>query len=161
ELFKVRELVRGRKISHLFVHNFDRLSRTPEELVGLWKEALAHGVKVVVVMWPQFHDLDLEMAKMVLRMIGMVGEFEWSFIRARTTQNKARIRNGGQFVGEGGPRFGFVWDKKERSRKPSEEPHPVYGVSSAAIVRAIFAMVADGVPDGRGGVSAGSLRRTA
>lgn len=141
DLLKVRGLIRGRRITHLFIHNFDRLSRTPEELVLLWKEAQKYGVKVVVAMWPQFHDMDLEMAKMMLRMIGMVGEFEWSFIRARTTQNKQRLREKGLFVGEGGPRFGYTWDRETRSRKPSEEPHPVYGVSAAAIVRAIFDLV--------------------
>src|SRR5262245_52577714 len=70
-LLQARELVRSRKVTHVFIHNFDRLSRTPEELVLLWKECLRHGVKVVVCLWPQFHDLDLEMAKMVLRMVGM------------------------------------------------------------------------------------------
>src|SRR5262245_60538344 len=80
ELLRARALVRARRVTHFFIHNFDRLSRTPEELVALWKECQAHGVKVVVAMWPHFHDMDLEMAKMMLRMIGMVGEFEWSFI---------------------------------------------------------------------------------
>jgi DNA invertase Pin-like site-specific DNA recombinase len=141
ELLRARELVRAGRITHFFIHNFDRLSRTPEELVGLWKECQRHKVKVVVAMWPQFHDMDLEMAKMMLRMIGMVGEFEWSFIRARTTQNKARIRDKGMVVGEGGPRFGFTWDRENRSRKPSEEKHPTFGVSSAQIVRTIYEMI--------------------
>jgi DNA invertase Pin-like site-specific DNA recombinase len=141
ELRKARELIRTRHVTHIFIHNFDRLSRTPEELVTLWKEANKHGVKVVVCLWPQFHDLDLEMAKMMLRMIGMVGEFEWSFIRARTTQNKARIRDQGLVVGEGGPRFGFTWDRTTRSRKPSEDTHPVFGVSSATIVRTIYDLI--------------------
>src|SRR5262245_21203973 len=56
-LLRVRAKVRSRKYTHLFIHNFDRLSRTPEELVMLWKECLAHGVKMVVAMWPQFHSM--------------------------------------------------------------------------------------------------------
>jgi DNA invertase Pin-like site-specific DNA recombinase len=116
DLLRARELVRARRVTHFLIHNFDRLSRTPEELVALWKEAQRHGVKVVVAMWPQFHELDLEMAKMMVRTIGMVGELEWSFIQARTTQNKQQIRNKGLVVGEGGPRFGFTWDRQNRAQ---------------------------------------------
>jgi DNA invertase Pin-like site-specific DNA recombinase len=152
DLLQARQLVRSRKVTHFFIHNFDRLSRTPEELVSLWKECLQYGVKVVCCMWPQFHDLDLETAKFLLRMLGMVGEFEWSFIRARTTQNKQQIRDKGLVVGEGGPRFGFTWDRETRSRRPSEEPHPVFGVSSAQVVRTIFELI---------GLHGYSLRRTA
>jgi DNA invertase Pin-like site-specific DNA recombinase len=141
-LLKLRELIRSRRITHLFIHNFDRLSRTPEELVILWKEALEHGVKVICCMFPVFHVMeDVQMAKMLLRMVGQAAENEWYLIRARTTQNKQQIRNRGLVVGEGGPRFGFVWDRETRSRKADRTVRPEFGVSSAQIVETIYGLI--------------------
>jgi DNA invertase Pin-like site-specific DNA recombinase len=139
KLLQIRRWAREGRISTVFNHAWDRLSRTPEELVSVWQELRGQGVEVVCIQNP-IHDLDLSLAKMILRMQGMVGEMEWEYIRRRTTENKERIRADGRRVGEGGPIFGYRWVRDLRGRiDPARAWEPVE--EEATIVRLIYDLV--------------------
>lgn len=139
DLLKVRRLAREGKISHVFIHAWDRLSRTPEELVSVWKEFNSYGVQVVCIQSP-VHDLDISLAKMILRMQGMVGEMEWEYIRRRTTENKQNIRDRGKRVGEGGPLFGYKWLRRDDG-KIHETRAWVIDEPAAKTIRVIFDLI--------------------
>jgi DNA invertase Pin-like site-specific DNA recombinase len=112
DLLKVRQWAREGRISAVFIHAWDRLSRTPEELVSVWQELRAQGVQVVCLSSP-VHELDIITAKTILRVQGMIGDMEFEYIRRRTTENKQRLRDAGKRVGEGGPLFGYKWLRRE------------------------------------------------
>ena len=64
DLLRLRQWARDGRISSVTIHAWDRLSRTPEELVSVWKEFRSHGVQVICIQNP-IHDLDLDRKSVV------------------------------------------------------------------------------------------------
>jgi site-specific DNA recombinase len=139
DLLKVRKWAREGRISMVFIHAWDRLSRTPEELVSVWQEFRSQGVQVVCIQNP-IHELDLSLAKMILRMQGMVGEMEWEYIRRRTTENKQQLRDKGLRVGEGGPLYGYRWVRREDGKIHESRAWEI-NEDEAWVVRLIFDLI--------------------
>jgi DNA invertase Pin-like site-specific DNA recombinase len=108
------------------------LARTPEELLAIVSDAKRCGCKTLFVKNP---TPDTKEGKLLLFMSGWSSEAEWEAIKDRTSRGVRKIRDQGLWVGLGPVRFGYVWDKKARTRRA----HP----ETAAIVRRIFHLVGD------------------
>jgi DNA invertase Pin-like site-specific DNA recombinase len=139
DLLRVRQWAREGRISAVFIHAWDRLSRTPEELVLVWQELRRQGVQVICIQNP-IHELDLSLAKMILRMQGMVGEMEWEYIRRRTSENKQQLRDKGLRVGEGGPLYGYAWLRRDDG-KIHDSRAWVIDEEEAPTIRLIFDLI--------------------
>jgi DNA invertase Pin-like site-specific DNA recombinase len=132
DLLRVRELARLGKIGGVIFHDTDRLSREPIELCSLVQEFRRNEAEVHFVLTP---TEDTVTGKAMLFLRGVGHEMEWLAIKERTTRIKDAIVASGRFVGEGGARFGYSWDKATRTRVAD----PV----SSEYVRLIFRMVGE------------------
>jgi DNA invertase Pin-like site-specific DNA recombinase len=131
-LLRIRQLARDGRIGGVILHNTDRLSREPIELCSLVQELRRNDAEIHFVLAPM-EDTPTGKAMLFLRGVGH--EMEWLAIRERTTRIKDEIVASGRFVGEGGPRYGYRWDKATRSRVAD----PV----SSEWVRLIFRLVGE------------------
>jgi DNA invertase Pin-like site-specific DNA recombinase len=141
DMLQLRQWAREGRLRWVLIHAWDRFSRTPEELVTVWKELRNHGVEVICLRNP-VHELDLSLAKLILRIQGIAGEMEWEYVARRTTENKQRIRDEGRRVGEGGPLFGYRWKRGADNRIDPSRAWEIVD-EEAEIVRLVFHLFAD------------------
>jgi DNA invertase Pin-like site-specific DNA recombinase len=139
EMMKVRQLALSGKISTIYIHAWDRLSRVQSELPHVWRELRRQGVNVVSIFCP-VDQMDELTASIVLGAIGTATEMELHNIRRRTTENKQRIRDAGKRVGEGGPRFGYKWLTNEDGTIHDSRAW-IIDDPAAEVIRVIFDLI--------------------
>jgi len=123
----------------LVVWKVDRLARSVRDLVGLLDAVHAKGAMFRSLTEP--FDTRTAAGRMVVQMLGVVAEFEWSMIRERSMAGQQAARERGATCGR--PRAMTVADEarcyRERCRGASmTELARRYGVSVSCIKRVIY-----------------------
>jgi DNA invertase Pin-like site-specific DNA recombinase len=105
----------------------DRLARDTADLLTVVRGLRKDGAE------PKFAQIDLLpgiQGEVQLITYGLGGTLEWANIKERADRGRNTIYGAGKWLGTGRVRYGYVWDKKTRTRSA----HPVH----ADIVRRIF-----------------------
>lgn len=135
-LVHIRELVVAKKLAALACYDTDRLSRDPMDLITIVTDATKNKVECI------FARMDApvtgRLGQMLLYMRGWASATEWDQIRDRTMRGKKGITKEGRLVGGGPCRYGYTWNKSDRSRS-------INPVTSSVVIR-VFNDVASGTP---------------
>jgi len=134
-LGRLRDLIAAGTIKAMASYDTDRLARDSRHLITVVAENTKQGAETLFVKCD--HDTEGRIGQLILYMKGFASEMEWDAIQDRTMRGRQRIADKGQFVGGGVVKYGYVWNKEDRSRRRNPEV--------AGHVERIFRDVADGV----------------
>ena len=122
-LLRVREIIASGQVSAVSCYDTDRLARDPRELLTVVADNHKHKVETIFVKMD--HETKGRIGEMILYMKGFASALEWDAIRDRTMRGRQKIHGSGQWVGHGRPRYGYLWNKSDRSRTANPETAPV------------------------------------
>lgn len=133
-LTELRARIRAGKYKALICHSTDRLARHPIHLAILAEECERAGCELIFVTEP----LDNSPEAGLIRYIkGYAALVEREKFRERTKRQRAEIISKGALICSGGPKYGYLWDKKNRRR--------VLDPKSAEVVHDIFTLTIGGM----------------
>lgn len=133
-LTELRARIRAGKYKALICHSTDRLARHPIHLAILAEECERAGCELIFVTEP----LDSSPEAALIRYIkGYAALVEREKFRERTKRQRAEIISKGALICSGGPKYGYLWDKKNRRR--------VRDPKSAEVVYNIFTLTIGGM----------------
>ena len=133
-LTELRSRIRGGKYSALICHSTDRLARHPIHIAIIAEECERAGCELIFVTEP----LDNSPEAALIRYIkGYAALIEREKFRERVKRQRAEIISKGALICAGAPKYGYLWDQKNRCR--------VRDAASATIVYNIFALTISGM----------------
>jgi DNA invertase Pin-like site-specific DNA recombinase len=131
----VRELIANGRVGAMAAYDTDRLARDPGQLLTVVADNQKRDVETIFVKCD--HATEGRIGEMLLYVKGFASALEWDAILDRTTRGRQKILQKGQWIGGGTVKYGYLWNKEERSRRANPDTAP--------IVRRIFEEVASGV----------------
>lgn len=133
-LTELRARIRAGKYKALICHSTDRLARHPIHIAIIAEECERAGCELIFVTEP----LDNSPEAALIRYIkGYAAMIEREKFRERVKRQRAEIISKGALICAGAPKYGYLWDKKNRCR--------VRDSVSAEIVYNIFALTIGGM----------------
>jgi site-specific DNA recombinase len=115
-LNKIRELMKEKKIQALIVYATDRLARKVGVADLLLDELFEYGVTLYIVAWGT-HVRDTPEDRMRFNFESTYADFERRKIMERTTRGKRQKLEGGIYLGNGYPPFGYQKVGRKRETK--------------------------------------------
>jgi DNA invertase Pin-like site-specific DNA recombinase len=134
-LCHIRDLIASGRIQAMSAYDTDRLARDPRHLLTVVADNHKRNVQTIFVKCD--HATEGRIGEMLLYMKGFASDLEWDAILDRTTRGRQKILQKGQWVGGGTTKYGYVWNREDRSRTANPDTAPV--------VRRIFEDVASGI----------------
>jgi site-specific DNA recombinase len=133
-LTELRARIRAGIYKALICHSTDRLARHPIHIAIIAEECERAGCELIFVTEP----LDNSPEAALIRYIkGYAAMIEREKFRERVKRQRAEIISKGSLICSGGPKYGYLWDKKNRQR--------VLDPKSAEVVHNIFTMTIGGM----------------
>lgn len=133
-LGELRARIRAGKYKALICHSTDRLARHPIHIAIVAEECERAGCELIFVTEP----LDNSPEAALIRYIkGYAAMIEREKFRERVKRQRAEIISKGALICAGSPKYGYLWDKKNRRR--------VVDAQSAEVVYNIFALTIAGM----------------
>jgi DNA invertase Pin-like site-specific DNA recombinase len=137
-LCHIRDLIETGRVQAMSAYDTDRLARDPRHLLTVVADNHKRGVQTLFVKCD--HATEGRIGEMILYMKGFASAMEWDAVKDRTMRGRQKILQKGQWVGNGTPKYGYTWNKEERSRNANPDTAP--------IVRRIFHEIASGASPG-------------
>lgn len=134
-LCQIRDLIANGRVQAMSAYDTDRLARNGRELLTIVADNHKRGVQTLFVKCD--HDTEGRIGELILYMKGFASALEWDAILDRTTRGRQKILQKGQWVGGGTPKYGYIFNREDRSRTANPETAP--------IVRRILDQMARGV----------------
>ena len=113
-LCHIRDLIAAGRVQAMCAYDTDRLARDPRHLLAVVADNHKRGVQTIFVKCD--HATEGRIGEMLLYVKGFASALEWDAIIDRTTRGRQKILQKGQWVGGGTTKYGYTWNREERSR---------------------------------------------
>jgi DNA invertase Pin-like site-specific DNA recombinase len=134
-LNRARRLIESGEVQAWGSYDTDRLARDPKDLITMIGAIHKAGAEPIFVKFD--HIAKDRIGEATVYMKGLASALQWDAIRDATMRGRMEIYGAGQWMGYGRCRYGYVWNKEQRSRSA----HPQH----ADVVRRIYRDVASGI----------------